>query len=80
MLKVYKLYSSNELQINDNILFFDYNIESLINSKQKGIIILDLSRKIEEPDLKRFAAKIVLYNTLQEKYEIEKFNIVLGEL
>lgn len=77
---MYKIYSTNELQYGDKILVFDCNIESVIKSKQKGIIILDFSRRTEEPDLKKFPARFEIYYTLQERYLIEKFNVILGEL
>ena len=77
---MYEIYSTNELQYGDKILVFECNIESVIKSKQKGIIILDFSRRTEEPDLKKLPARFEIYCTLQEKYLIEKFNVVLGEL
>ena len=77
---MYKIYSENELQYGDKIFVFDCNIESVIKYKQKGIIILDFGRRTEEPDIKKFPARFEIYCTLQEKYLIEKFNVVLGEL
>ena len=77
---MYKIYSTNELQYNDKILVFDCNIQSVIETKQKGVIILDFSRRTEEINLKKFPARVEIYSTLQERYLIEKFNVVLGEL
>ena len=77
---MYRIYSTNELQYGDKILVFDCNIENVIETKQKGIFILDFGRRTEEPDIKKFPARFEIYCTLQEKYLIEKFNVVLGEL
>jgi hypothetical protein len=42
--------------------------------------VIDFERNFDDPDLQRVPASIMIANTLQDKYLIEKYNIVIGEV
>ncbi|WP_236338825.1 hypothetical protein [Paenibacillus plantiphilus] len=68
-----------ELPFNSKILVLDTQyIESA--SDAEAYIILDLERKFEDPDLNKIPAKVVLVDTMQKKYMLFKYNVVLGDL
>ncbi|MDF2474234.1 MAG: hypothetical protein K0R21_2016 [Anaerocolumna sp.] len=42
--------------------------------------VIDFERNFDHPDLQRVPTSIMIANTLQDKYLIEKYNIVIGEV
>ena len=66
-----------EVIINNKKLILDkvYNVDENI----EGYFILDLNRQFEHPDLECFPAIYLECSDKYERYQIFKYNIVLGK-
>lgn len=67
---------STEVSINKKKLILDK--EYLIDSNREGYFVLDLDRQFENPDLDCLPAVYVECQDKYERYELFKFNIILG--
>lgn len=68
-----------EVELNGKILCLPYD-GIVIHEEDQGYFILDFSRKFEEENLNKLPALYISISTKQERYQLFKYNVILGEV
>lgn len=67
-----------EITCNGKILCLQEEISDVPEGTE-GYFILDFGRKFEEGDLNRLPVRFVTVTTNQERYQLKKYSVILGE-